>query len=124
MTIDVLREEGMYNDNGDMVVDVIKNKKALLEVPQCILAPPHDAPAVVFALDGRGGERRGTDGRPDEVTDDELSHSRRATGCREAAGQPVRRLLSLSSPSMFTWIFTLSSRGWEGIHKSIRGGWD
>lgn len=28
--IDVLREEGMYNDNGDVVVEVIK--KALLEV--------------------------------------------------------------------------------------------
>lgn len=33
--IDVLRDEGMYNENGEMVVEVIK--KALLEV--CSLSP-------------------------------------------------------------------------------------
>lgn len=43
--IDVLREEGMYNDNGEMVANVIK--KALLEVR----LPLHSAPlALIYKM--------------------------------------------------------------------------
>lgn len=90
--IDVLREEGMYNDNGDLVVEVVK--KALLEVRLCRPTPPtlSRPPIVVFARHGRRRQGRGTDGRACQAAGDELPHSR-CTACgrattRESAYRP------------------------------------